>query len=120
MKRIISLFVVAILLMGTCVVSVAGYSDHITRRVPCNCGGLCVLACDKDFTLEDQATHSYDFFSKTCTKNYYYARYTAYICEICATEWPIFGVDDTYHLCYIEHENCGQEDEYWCLQGQYM
>ena len=122
MKRIIKRFVpvmLVIMMLSTFVVSASNIEPLSLERVSCNCGGYCYILCDGDHTLEDQTTHKYNF-TKTCTKNYYYAHYVGYQCEYCGTIRPMFGVDDTYHLCYIEHEDCGVGRDNWCLDGQLM
>lgn len=102
------------------------YSQDETRispRIGCSvCTiGMCFSLCFGDLTLDDTSTHTYDWWSKTCTVGYYTST-GAYQCDTCGHIRPLDYVDEfgDQHLCKEIHSSCGRGTYNVCTFGGYL
>lgn len=101
--------------------------DHIaTPYVICpTCKmGYMSLVCDKKPIYDGTSTHKYNL-TKNCTKTYYQATYTGYVCADCGAKSELFGYGsepgnekDSRHDCFVVHSSCGKGTESYCKSGQ--
>ena len=95
----------------------------VEPKVVCSngCSGLCLLLCEQTPYLDGTSTHSYDFWSKTCTVKWYRDNYIGWACFTCGHVQPItdFNVNGL-HDCYEQHMNCGDGKISYCHHGMVM